>query len=141
MPDPLLLTDGPAALVATLPGVLPRPPRDGHTVIAFWSEDYPETAETVTILRDAYPDDEVRACRQVVTDGGTIAAVITYHAPGDEVTAGARAAFLSIVLGRYGIDVRDTIEVTAGRWRSYGCHDSSCCPPEGTPITQGATRP
>lgn len=139
MPDPLLVTDSPASVIATLPGVLPRPPRDGQTVIAFWSDDYPETAETVIITRDAYPDDEVAACRRVVTDGGTIAVIVAWHGPGDELTAGARVRFLAIVLGRYGVDVRDTAHVVSGRWWSYGCTDPSCCPPEGKPIPKGAT--
>ncbi|OPC80729.1 hypothetical protein B4N89_06950 [Embleya scabrispora] len=33
-----------------------------------------------------------------------------------------------------GIEVREAVCVTAGRWWSYGCDDARCCPMEGTPL-------
>ncbi|GCD99952.1 DUF4192 domain-containing protein [Embleya hyalina] len=33
-----------------------------------------------------------------------------------------------------GVEVREAVCVTAGRWWSYGCADVRCCPVEGTPL-------
>ncbi|MGC0420355.1 DUF4192 domain-containing protein [Embleya sp. AB8] len=35
---------------------------------------------------------------------------------------------------RHGIEVREAVCVTTERWWSYGCTDTRCCPPEGTPL-------
>lgn len=38
-------------------------------------------------------------------------------------------------LAALGIPVRDALRVAAGRWWSYLCDDPTCCPAEGTPMT------
>lgn len=68
------------------------------------------------------------------------------HADADEVVAvvwtddsGPRphAALVQAVddlLDEVGVHLRDALLVRDGRWWSYTCRDSVCCPPEGTPV-------
>lgn len=45
---------------------------------------------------------------------------------------------LRTVLAEDGIDVIDVLRVTDGRWWSYLCTDTDCCPVDGTPIDEAA---
>ena len=48
----------------------------------------------------------------------------------DAVTAACR---------RHGLEVREALLVSRGRWTSYLCDGPACCPPEGTPVDRPPT--
>lgn len=78
-------------------------------------------------------------------------AVVLYLCHEPRGTGGGRAAVerlapltrrLEHAFGALGLPVREALCVSTGRWWSFHCTDSSCCPPEGTPTPRpGAASP
>lgn len=140
---------GPAAVLSTLPRVLGRKPSAGETVALGWNDD-DSHAVSVTIHPDACPHEEAAALHQLAADGATRVVVVAYTGPGDgspNVELAASLRWMEAAAGRYGLTVYDSLIVTRHRppagatWRSAGCTNPSCCPPEGTPLVEEPSTP
>jgi hypothetical protein len=139
---------GPAALTASLPGVLGRQPCC-ELVIVGVSSMSPDAAVILSVdLADTLTESgteeaaqtTVNAVALVQRDGATKVAVVVYAPDLSADSTAARLAATAVVCAEAaGLGVLDAIAVTDGRWRSYECTNPECCPPEGTPITGGPT--
>lgn len=142
------MTVGPAALLRSLPPVLGRQPAD-ELVLAGVSDLSPDAAVVITThLAVVETEDDAEetagyitaAVNQLRRDGARKVAVVVYADDTSADSPAARFAATAVVTAEAaGLGVLDAIAVTNGRWRSYECDDPSCCPPEGTPITEGPT--
>jgi len=139
---------GPAALVASLPGALGHTPEEKVALIGVT----PVASEVASVAlidvgdvpteRDAeeLASAVLRAVEAAVTDGVTFVVVIAYAEDAAPDSTAARVAATAVVCAEAnGLRVLDALAVSRGRWWSYDCTDSSCCPPEGTPIQEGPT--
>jgi hypothetical protein len=139
---------GPAALTASLPGALGYQPHDELVLVGVSSM---HTAAAVTYVLGLEGTDTEEGAEEVassihlmvsglVHDGATKVAVVVYAPDLSTDSTAARLAATAVVCAEAaGLGVLDAIAVTDGRWRSYECTKPSCCPPEGTPITEGPT--
>ncbi|OLT26361.1 hypothetical protein BJF83_21410 [Nocardiopsis sp. CNR-923] len=71
------------------------------------------------------------AITHAVAEGSDACYVVGYGS-GAQVTAYIDA--ITAAARRHGLTVVDALRVCDGRYWSYQCTDSGCCPPEGTPI-------
>jgi hypothetical protein len=137
---------GPAALTASLPGVLGRQPCC-ELVIVGVSSMSPDAAVILSVdLADTLTESgteeaaqtTVNAVALVQRDGATKVAVVVYAPDLSADSTAARLAATAVVCAEAaGLGVLDAIAVANGRWRSYECTDVACCPPEGHPIGEG----
>ncbi|GAA1885680.1 DUF4192 domain-containing protein [Lapillicoccus jejuensis] len=68
----------------------------------------------------------------ILREAPDTAVLIAYEdAAGDAVPVLVR---LSEALRAHGVDLKDRIVVSNGRWRSLDCDNPACCPTEGTPV-------
>jgi hypothetical protein len=80
---------------------------------------------------------------RAVKAGATGAVLVCYtDVPASESSTLPRRALIEAMLAELaggGVAVVDAILVHGGRWWSYLCEDTSCCPPEGTVIDSDLT--
>jgi hypothetical protein len=139
---------GPAALTATLPRALGRAPAE-ELVLVGVSSLHAEAAVLISVdLSDVTTETAAEdvassvgiAVRQLLRDGASHVAVVSYAEDTTPDSTAARIAATAVVAAEAaGLGVLDAIAVSGGRWRSYECTDPSCCPPDGTPITESPT--
>jgi hypothetical protein len=139
---------GPAALTASLPRALGRVPAE-ELVLVGVSSIHTEAAVIITVDGAGLESEEdaedaasavYRAVRQLDRDGATKVVVLSYAEDTSADSTAARLAATAVVAAEAaGLGVLDAIAVSGGRWRSYECDNPSCCPPDGTPITEGPT--
>jgi hypothetical protein len=139
---------GPAALVRSLPGALGREPRDELLLVGV-SDLTATAAVTWSLSLDGTDTEEgaeevAASVHQMVSglvnDGARRVVVIVYADDTSPDSTAARLGAVSVVHAlAAGLGVLDAVAVTGGRWRSFDCTDTSCCPPEGTPILEGPT--
>jgi Domain of unknown function (DUF4192) len=138
------VTLGPAALVRSLPAALGHTPTDALVIVGV-STAHPDAATVATVDLSGIDSEEEAedaaenvptALTSAVRDGATSVAVLAYADDADQpLSVSSRMAETAAVYAELvGLGVLDTIAVFRGRWRSYLCTDTSCCPPEGTPI-------
>lgn len=136
---------GPADLLRSLPAALGRRPRTGETILIGWNDEAPDRAVTVAIHPDAYPWEQTQAAHQLAADGATRCTVVAYTGPDPGPELGLTLNWLVASAVRYGVDPLDALIVTRRRdgssWRSLDCTNPSCCPPEGTPLTEETPAP
>jgi len=123
-------------LLAVIPGLLgfhpersvvvvgARPPR-ARIQVAF-RYDLPDPPNANAAAKIA---DHVAA---ILTRQQLTTAVVAGYGPGSLVTPVADT--LIAELRRTGITLHDVLRVEDGRYWSYACHDTRCCPPEGVPF-------
>lgn len=138
---------GPASLLASLPATLGGPLAPPELLLIGWTDAEPDLAVTVALNLDetVEPPDELRACRQLIVDGAEQAAVVVAlpaeRSPRTWPTADSLARFAAACCSRYGLNVLDAVTVVGGRWRSVGCTNPACCPPEGNPMPEPVEPP
>lgn len=140
---------GPAALVRTIPAALGRAPADELVLVGVSELSAAAAVILTTHIAVVDTDDEAdevstfiaAAVGQLRRDGATRLAVLVYadDALTPDSTPARYAATAVVIAEAAGLGVLDAVAVAAGRWRSYDCTNTSCCPPEGTPITEGPT--
>lgn len=57
---------------------------------------------------------------------------------GDEAECAELVPRLRTALSGQGVSLVDTILVREGRYRSYSCSDTQCCPPDGLPVPESS---
>jgi hypothetical protein len=140
---------GPAALVRSIPRALGRSPAE-ELVLVGVSDLSAAAAVIITVdigglMGEDDAEDVAAAVYSAVNrlhcDGARQVAILVYDDDGDspDSTPARFGATAVVAAEAAGLGVLDTIAVFGGRWRSYECTDPSCCPPDGTPITEGPT--
>lgn len=131
----------PGELLAALPAHLGRPLAEGEAVLIGWTDLDPTLAVVLSLdLRDSEVRDEVNLVRQAVVDGAEQAALVvashvtTGGPPAAWAHGEAVARYMGATAARYGLDLLDALVVVGDRYRSAGCADPLCCPPEGRPM-------
>lgn len=143
------MTSGPAALVRSIPAALGRTPADELVLVGI-THLAPSVAVILSvdlsgITGEAAAEETAVAVTDAVIaaarDGATKVAVVVYSDDGSSAdSTPARFGAVAVVAAEAaGLGILDAISVANGRWRSYECDDPSCCPPEGTPITESPT--
>jgi hypothetical protein len=132
-PDCTITARSSAETVAAAPYVIGFHPTDSVVVIGAVGD-----MVTFGVRYDLPPPgegDEADMARLIARQPLRHVTVLGYGPPG-QVTP----ALLALVpaLERAGVRVADTIRVTGGRWWSYRCQDTQCCPPEGRSVDDAA---
>jgi hypothetical protein len=140
---------GPAALTATLPSALGRAPAEELVLVGV--SDLSAAAaglysvDLSGLMGEDDAEDAALAVYEAVDaaarDGARLAVVVVYdeYALSIDSTAARFAATAVVAAEAAGLTVLDALAVFDGRWRSYHCTNPSCCPPDGTPITESPT--
>ncbi|MFG3299889.1 DUF4192 domain-containing protein [Micromonospora chersina] len=134
---PRLAVRSPGDLVAAVPYLLGFHPADSVVVVAVRGRRVVFAARGDLPEPGADPRPAARHLAEVVARQRTDAATVIGYGPAGRVTAAVDA--VGEALDRTGLLVRDALRVTDGRWWSYLCAESVCCPPEGTPYDPAAS--
>lgn len=120
-------------LLALVPYLLEYHPDDSLLVVTFTGNrltfiaraDLPAADATATTVRAI-----VTSLADVVTPHEPTAVVLIGYGPTRRVAVAIDAA--REIFPRRGVEVGEALRLTDGRYFSYLCTDSTCCPPEGT---------
>ena len=123
----------PHDLLAAIPFLIGYHPTDSLVLVSLKNEsvgmamriDYPPA-----IQKDSNYEPYDRLIAYLVNEGADGALVIAY-APHDRSDGPEILDSIATALNRVEIQVRETLVVCAGRWRSLLCGDINCCPPKG----------
>lgn len=126
----------PAELLTAIPYILGFRPTDSLVAVALTAGrvgltcriDPPRDADTRRVLDCLLPPLAREAPDRVILVAYTDSPGAATDAL-DVLAAGLREA---------GIGIHDRLLVTEGRWRSIDCTTPGCCPPDGTPLDDGA---
>ncbi|WP_229067354.1 DUF4192 domain-containing protein [Actinoplanes sp. DH11] len=129
-----LIVRTPSDLIAVLPFVLGYHPVDCVAVLGLTGPDVdfgacydlPEPGGDPAEARDAAQATAATIARQ----GSSSLVVVGFGAPARVTPAVLR---LVEALRTAGVRVNDALRVTDGRWWSFLCDDTRCCPDDGTP--------
>ena len=127
----------PAEFAAAIPALLGFSPEDS-LVAVFLGE-----GQVIVTMRVDLPEDLAEIAGHVAETGrrvGADEAVLAVCCPttGDGLPHRAGVDRLIAVLEDAGIAVKDTLLVDAGRYWSYACESTQCCPPDGAVIPAGS---
>lgn len=131
---------GPGHFVAAVPALLGFHPTDS-LVVVFLTRERSEVACT---LRIDIPEDLTALVPQLLRVAAraesdtVVTALFCDRGVGDPPRRGEVALLIGL-LAAGEVKVKDAFLVDDGRWWSFLCNDSSCCPPDGTPIPQETT--
>ncbi len=135
--DPIRQVRGPADLLTAVPYLLGFHPHESLVIIGLNDKRVIVTARLdLTDLPDALDvtDSRVLADTMAAIERGEATAIVGAVFTDDATPNDAVARQLADQARTAGLDLLDTLRVTHGRWRSLSCPDTSCCPPEGTPM-------
>lgn len=121
----------PHDLLAAVPFLIGYHPENSLVLIAL-SDDAIGMAMRVDLPRDIAAESYDLLASHFIresADGAFIIAYVPEGSDGEPALINTSAALM-----RAGIAVRETLIVSAGRYRSLMCTDSECCPPAGNPI-------
>ncbi|WP_329242839.1 DUF4192 domain-containing protein [Actinoallomurus sp. NBC_01490] len=122
---------GPAGVLAALHYVLGFHPASGLYVVGLKDNRF-----TCVICRD-YPDtDRIEQGRfvelaKLIANRNVDTVALVGYGPDADVRPIIDAAMTT--MATIGVPVAEAIRTDHGRYYSYLCHDTTCCPPEGTP--------
>lgn len=127
---------GPADLLIAVPYLLGFHPQESLVLIGLADTRVAVTARIdLSGLADAPVVADTLGAIKRGDATAIVAAVFT-----EKVAPGAPIAVsLDEAAQRAGLQLMDTLLVTRGRWRSLGCANSRCCPPQGTPMPTAPT--
>ncbi|MEV6691356.1 DUF4192 domain-containing protein [Micromonospora sp. NPDC051196] len=125
---PRLTVRSPADLIAAVPYLLGFHPTDSVVVVAL------AASRVVFVARGDLPGDADHGeaaghLAAVTAQQGADSATVIGYGPAARVTPALDA--VRGALTDAGLAVLDALRVTDGRWWSYLCTESQCCPPEG----------
>jgi hypothetical protein len=135
----------PADILGMLPHRIGFTPTESIVVMCLYG---PRRRDGLVMRLDLAPepvDGQVSAdlTGRAVRAGATGAVLVCYtDVPAAEASALPRRALIEALvadLSGGGVAVVDAILVRGGRWWSYLCGDTSCCPPEGTTLDSALT--
>ncbi|MBB5435258.1 DUF4192 domain-containing protein [Nocardiopsis composta] len=78
------------------------------------------------------PADVARRSLRALREHGCTAALLVGYGPAERITPQVDA--FAAAARAHGVELRDALRVTDGRYWSYLCASTSCCPPEGNPV-------
>lgn len=135
MPETRVRLSAPADILAVVPYLLGFHPSDSLVLLGIGGPQLRVRLSTRMDLPPVGQDDLVeeaadRFVQMVAAQSVSQAILVAY---GEEPRAGRAAGVVSAALRSQGIKIRETLRADEGRYWSYECTDSSCCPPEGTP--------
>lgn len=140
---PVARLSGPGAAIAALPLLLGFPPEESLVLVGVHG---PRSRLGMALRVDLMPDhpkclpraEDLEPLVQALARNAAeqcLAFVVTETPDRDEVVPYADLVIsLEEALLDAGIDLKEAALVRSGRWHSYICADSSCCPPEGNPV-------
>lgn len=137
---PAVTLRGPAQIVAAVPYLVGFHPAGSLVVVGLQGDP---RAVCLTLRVDLPPvDDRAELCSALAlhlshAGAHTAIAVVFSEQPGERPEAGL-IAVLGEATRDEGIGLDDALWVRSGRWRSYRCRDSDCCPRAGTPVDAGS---
>lgn len=126
----------PHDLLAAIPFLIGYHPTDSLVLVSLKDEsvgmamrvDYP-----LKIAEESSSQAYEALVHHLVREGAEGALIVAYvpdsHTDGEEVLGN-----LATALGRSNIQVRESLLIRNGRWRSVLCGDSDCCPAQGRPL-------
>jgi hypothetical protein len=137
-PEPVARLRGPGELAAALPHLCGFVPTESLVVVALHG---PRSRVGLTMRVDLPPGAheeplvaDVVDRLQVAGASGAMAVVCTEQTDRGTLPRAALVRRLRRRLRAAGICCDDALLVRAGRWWSYLCSNSRCCPPAGTPL-------
>lgn len=133
MPTPMVLND-PADILSLVPFVLGFHPADSVVVLGLRGR------QMIFQARGDLADAGQLAGHYAAVVGRqqVTAAIVIGYGPATSVTPAVLA--IAARLAEAGVDVRDVLRVTDGRYWSYLCQSWRCCPAEGTPFDPSRSR-
>ena len=146
-PTAVVRIGGPADILGVLPYRIGFHPSESLVVVCLEGPrrrdrlvmrvDLPSPAERRGVVSDI--------AERVAHVGASSSVVVVYTEDADAGRGRSRLAHAGLVqalrsaLRHREIQLHEALLVRAGRWWSYLCHDSGCCPPEGTPLPEQPT--
>lgn len=131
---------GPGELAAALPLLCGFRPRESLVVVTVRG---PNNRVALTARYDlpALADEDLLALDVAARLDATgaqraFAAVVSEHGPG--LPRRPMVSALRAAVDRRGLELVDVLLVRAGRWWSYVCSDSGCCPTNGRPVPESS---
>ncbi|MCO8275305.1 DUF4192 domain-containing protein [Actinoplanes sp. TRM 88003] len=128
-PECTIVVRSPADLIAVTPYLLGFHPADSLVVIGTQGR-----AVTFVGRHDLPPPgvDDSDAIATMVARQAAQSVSLLGFGPADPVNR--LVSSLATALTRVGVQLRDQLRITAGRWWTLDCADPACCPPEGRPV-------
>lgn len=130
---PKLCVSGPSEILQVIPYLLGFHPEHSVVLVAMRGKTV-----VVSVRYDltAPPELAEPFCRSAERAGATGALLVIYDdaIDGHPLAHREYLGALTELLGRYQLDEVDALAVGHGRWWSYRCENSRCCPPEGTQL-------
>lgn len=133
---PAVTLRSPAQIVAAVPYLLGFHPAESLVVVGLQGD--PRTV-CLTLRVDLPPGgDRADLSGELAlhlrhAGARTAIALVFSEQPGEQPEAGLIATLERVLLDE-GIGLGDALWVRSGRWWSYRCQDSECCPRDGTPV-------
>ncbi len=122
----------PTDLLSAIPFLIGYQPTDSIVLIALEDE-----AISLALRIDFPTDVDASAAKDLVKRfGATKEALMISYIPDNCLDANRVLEPLIEQLGEAEINIRESIIVVAGRWRSLVCADPKCCPIEGSPMPE-----
>jgi hypothetical protein len=126
-------------LITAVPFLIGFQPSDSLVLIALHQN---EIALAMRIdIPDSLSDDDVELLSEHYVRQGADGALLVAYMPQERSDGDGLLISLGAALMRKGIEIRESIVVACGRYRSIICRDQSCCPATGVEIPdyQGST--
>jgi hypothetical protein len=128
----------PHDLLAAIPFLIGYHPSDSLVLVSLKDEsvgmamrvDYPTKTDAVD-LGEAYEGLVYHLVRE-----GAEGALIVAYAPEARTDGAEILNNLAAALTRSQVEVRESLLISHGRWRSLLCVDADCCPPAGRPLPE-----
>jgi hypothetical protein len=140
---PLLRLRSPSDIVEAVPYLVGFQPEDSLVVLSLRGE---RLRVGLTARVDLPPAESAERCARefigYLKRDNAVRAIVVFYPPSDGPaypSVSPIADAFTKRLERARIAVADVLCVSDGRWWSLQCTDGDCCPPDGTPVPQGAT--
>jgi hypothetical protein len=123
----------PAEILAAVPYLLGFTPESSLVLIGLRGK---EVGLTMRVDIDAALELRAAFVSRLLTDGATSAVLILFDPPPGESRRPGRSVMRAVrrACEAEGIHVRDALGVREGRYWSYLCTDTTCCPPGGRAV-------
>ncbi|MDA2813047.1 DUF4192 domain-containing protein [Nocardiopsis sp. RSe5-2] len=131
---PMVALRRPEDVIRAVPALLGRPPDDSVVVLGLRGPTG-RVRIALSAPADEPPDEFARATAEALAAEGCGSALAVGYGPAAQITPRMDALRRAVPL--HGIELRDALRVTDGRYWSYLCPSPDCCPAEGVPVPRG----
>ncbi|MDA2805364.1 DUF4192 domain-containing protein [Nocardiopsis suaedae] len=128
---PVVALRRPEDVIRAVPALLGGPPDDSVVVLGLRGASG-RVRIALSAPADEPADGFAHAAAEALAAEGCAAALAVGYGPAARITP--RMDALREAARLHGIELRDALRVTDGRYWSYLCPSPDCCPPEGVPV-------